>query len=431
MEEKFLYHIWDAGHLSPPLKTASGKSLQIRYQGQFNTNRGPDFCNAMLEIDGVLCKGDVEIHINGSDWIGHNHQEDAHYNKVILHVVMQSQTQYTIKENGETAEILILKDQLSDDISKLLEEHRTDFTAETSTYCDLLSAIDTDTLTAILSQYGMSRFKSKVRRFNAALLFSDFDQVLYEGMMEALGYDKNKLNLLSVAQSIPLRHLRDWHREGMSAVDLVSIFCCSTGLIDRCGKILSPEFSAALRAAYERQGYFAKRLEIDWQLFRIRPSNHPVYRLIAISGLIHRTLEQGLLAHFQQNSALGDAKRDFRNFAAVFGGSALPGTEKLPQPGKNLISNIYVNIFLPIQYLYFDKQSGSGEAGKIAALYSAFPPLQDNHVTRFMQRYLSESHIDAANRKSIYQQGLMEIFNRWCRYHLCDECRAARREKTD
>ncbi len=186
-----------------------------------------------------------------------------------------------------------------------------------------------------------------------------------------------------------------------------------------------------MRAAYERQGYFAKRLEIDWQLFRIRPSNHPVYRLIAISGLIHRTLEQGLLAHFQQNSALGDAKQDFRNFAAVFGGSALPGTEKLPQPGKNLISNIYVNIFLPIQYLYFDKQSGSDEAGKIAALYCAFPPLQDNHVTRFMQRYLSESHIDAANRKSIYQQGLMEIFNRWCRYHLCDECRAARREKTD
>ncbi|HQB97513.1 MAG TPA: DUF2851 family protein, partial [Candidatus Cloacimonadota bacterium] len=46
MEERFLYHIWDEGHLIPELRTVSGKSVRIVYQGQYNTGRGPDFKNA-------------------------------------------------------------------------------------------------------------------------------------------------------------------------------------------------------------------------------------------------------------------------------------------------------------------------------------------------------------------------------------------------
>lgn len=43
MEERFLYHIWDAGHMRNELRTVSGKSVQVKYQGQYNTNRGRTF----------------------------------------------------------------------------------------------------------------------------------------------------------------------------------------------------------------------------------------------------------------------------------------------------------------------------------------------------------------------------------------------------
>lgn len=428
MEEKFLYHIWDAGHLLTPLKTASGKTLQVRYQGQFNTNRGPDFRNVILELDGDIIKGDAEIHINSYDWKAHAHHEDPHFNDVILHVVMNAAEQeYTIKENGELVEILELKDQLSDDIRKLLQAPSAFAEEDRSTYCDLLSAVDNDTLIATLSSWGMHRFKNKVRRFNASLILSDFDQVLYEGMMEALGYDKNKQNMLNLAQAVTLNDIREWNAAGMTALELASILCCASGLLDKSGTRLGPELTGLIRTTYEQQVFFARKLDLDWQLFRIRPANHPVFRILAISGLIHSAVRQGFLNFFLEKvfAEENDGKKAFSAFGKIFSESILPGAEKLPRPGKGILGNIFINILLPILYLYHDKTSDLRAKEKILSHYSSFGPLQENRITRFMGRYLSPAHQKIAHGRTMYQQGLIEIYRRYCHYHLCQECVAA------
>lgn len=425
MEEKFLYHIWDAGHLLTPLKTVSGKSLQVSYQGQFNTNRGPDFCNVIIVLDGAILRGDVEIHINSYDWKSHEHHEDPHFNNVILHVVMNANKQlYTIKENGETAEILELKDQLSEDIRKLLETPSLPSNEDRATYCDLLSAVDNDSLVSTLTNWGLRRFKNKVRRFNASLMLSDFDQVLYEGLMEALGYDKNKQNMLNLAQAIPLKSIQAWRQEGMSALELVSILCCSTGLLTRCQNRLDAGLVQIIQKTYEHQKFFAKSLDIEWHLFRIRPGNHPVFRIFAMGNLLHKTLDHGLLNFFlnQTHSGGSDHKKNFVCFAKIFTEATLPGAEMLPKPGKGLIGNIYVNIFLPISYMYYEKHADASAQQRVTDDYSYFPALQENHITRFMGRYMSPSHNKLANGKTLYQQGLIEIFHRFCHYHMCAEC---------
>jgi hypothetical protein len=428
MEEKFLYHIWDAGHLLTPLKTVSGKTLHVRYQGQFNTNRGPDFRNVILELDGEILKGDVEIHINSYDWKAHEHHEDPHFNNVILHVVMNAgNQQFTILENGEITEILELKDQLSDDIRKLLETPAVLADEERSTYCNLLSAVDNDTLITILAAWGMRRFKNKVRRFNASLLVNDFDQVLYEGMMESLGYNKNKQNMLSLAQSITLENIRDWNQEGMTGLDLAAIFCCASGLLDKSTTRLGSDLTNLIKTTYENQGFFARNLDLEWQLFRIRPANHPVFRIFAISGLIQAAAKQGFLNYFLERVFDGnkDVKKAFPAFGTIFSETVLPGAEKLPRPGRAIMGNIFINILLPISYMYFDKISLLPAKENILSYYNTFSPLQENHITRFMGRYLSPAHQKLANSRTIYQQGLMEIYRRFCHYHLCEECMAA------
>ncbi|MBP7206088.1 MAG: DUF2851 domain-containing protein, partial [Candidatus Cloacimonetes bacterium] len=91
-----------------------------------------------------------------------------------------------------------------------------------------------------------------------------------------------------------------------------------------------------------------------------------------------------------------------------------------------LISNIYVNIFLPICFMYCEKHADAETGERVIRYYSEFSGLQDNHVTRFMSRYLSPAHMRAVNGKTVLQQGLMEIFHRYCNYHLCAECQAAK-----
>ncbi len=428
MEEKFLYHIWDAGHLLTPLKTVSGKDLQINYQGQFNTDRGPDFRNVILNLGGNVLRGDVEIHLQSYDWIAHEHHEDPHYNNVILHVVMDAgQHRQTVKENGDAVEILELRDQLSDEIKKILDSPTPKPNLGSSTYCDLLSAVDNDTLSSILHNQGLLRFRNKVRRFNAALLVSDFDQVFYEGMMEALGYEKNKQNMLALAQAITLKDIREWSRSGMTSLELAAILVCGSGLLKKCEKLLDPNLFELLQRTFEEQKYLARAVDINWRLFRIRPASHPVFRLLAIAPLVRKTAGEGFLRYWLENvydPSIMDNKV-FVAFQNIFKNSALPGAESLPKPGLNLIRNIFVNIFLPICNLYWSKHSEDREEQRVLGLYTNHPPLQENHITRFMERYLSPAQIALSNSKALYQQGLIEIFHRHCHYHLCAECVAS------
>jgi hypothetical protein len=183
-----------------------------------------------------------------------------------------------------------------------------------------------------------------------------------------------------------------------------------------------------IKDTWERQRFYGKSLDIDWQLFRIRPASHPVYRIIAMGNLLHNTRERGLLEHFhgQIESSKNKAKKEASVFAGIFSQNVLPGAEKLPKPGKSLCDNIYVNIFLPISYMYRDKHSDTAAMQRIISLYSEFPALQENHITRYMNRYLSESHIRMINRNSILQQGLIEVFHKYCHYHLCTECTSSK-----
>lgn len=419
MEEKFLYHIWDAGHLLPGLKTASGKELKINYSGQFNTQRGPDFMNAVLSIDGETTQGAVEIHQSTLDWRRHNHQEDHHYNCVILHAVLNHNTElpYTQKEDGQWVEILELKSFLSEDIKKLLENYQETSSSARSRYCERLSAIDREHLISILNQHGMARFHSKVKRFNASLSLSDFEQILYEGMLEAAGYDKNKLNMLQLAQSIPLRKLKQWQQDGMQRIEMAAILACGSGLAIKSNS--HKALVQQLTHVYEKQRFAALNLDIDWQLFRIRPPAHPLPRLLAITAFLYPKLEAGLLHAFLSRVEHDSPNSELRykRFRQLFGEN---GDSNL---SSTVIDNIYLNIYLPIIYLYAHKLGHSEMERTILESWSGFKALADNYLIRYMQNHLNPSQQSLIRHKSLYQQGLIDIFYRYCRYHQCPQCR--------
>jgi hypothetical protein len=419
MEERFLYHIWDEGHLIPDPRTISGKTIRIVYQGQYNTGRGPDFKNAIIELDGHQSRGDVEIHLKSTDWQAHNHHEDVYYNRVILHVVLKHNSPYelTICEDGKGVEILALEHQLSEDILKLTQEQ--DIPASPAVFCDLLSAVDKDRLLSILHSAGIRRFESKIKRFNTALALSSFDQIFYEGIFEALGYDKNKLNTMQIAQSLPIPLLREFLADGMSAGELAAIFLGASGLLRKGSALLPKAELQALLESWESQPFFARRLDIDWQLFRIRPQNHPLKRLLYISPIIHASLSQGIFHHFLQQTQ--DANDLYKAFRAIWQPQTGAGNQ-LPQSlGNTVQNNIYLNIFLPVLCLWQRKMAR--ESSSVIDAYRKFPALQPNHITRFMERYLNPSQIKLAQSKAIYQQGLMDIYHRYCNWHLCAECK--------
>ncbi len=429
MDEKFLHHIWDGSHLNLELTTVSGKRLRISYSGQYNTNRGPDFLGSGMVMDSQALRGDVEIHQQTSDWHAHNHSEDPYYNNVILHVVYKHNTSrdLTIKENGDRIEILELQHQLSEDIGKLLQEHQPRLPLSRPMYCDLLSALDKDRLQMTLKNIGMQRLQGKVRRFNASLMFSDFDQIMYEGILEAMGYDKNKTAMLSLAQALPLSLLLEWRRDGLQAVEILSILSMASGLLKRSSKLIPPEMFQILQSSWEHQNKYATSLDIDWQLFRIRPANHPIYRLIASLPMVLRYGEDGLMASLlSQLHPRLPQKAIEKSFLEMFVNTTLPGAEALPRPGKGVLNNIYINICLPIFYLWAQKTSDQDLLSQVSTAFQNYGGLAENHLTRSMGSHIDPSYQKLINSHAIYQQALIELHQRYCQFHYCDECRKLR-----
>ena len=85
MKEDFLQYIWRTKRLtSQVLSATNGSQIEVLKPGHYNTDQGPDFLFAQLNIDDVIWVGNIEIHVNSSDWNKHQHSDDPNYKNIIL-----------------------------------------------------------------------------------------------------------------------------------------------------------------------------------------------------------------------------------------------------------------------------------------------------------------------------------------------------------
>ena len=93
MKESILHYVWQNKLFTAHnLQTTDGEPVEIIDVGKMNTDAGPDFFNAKIRIGETIWAGNIEIHINSSEWNKHHHQSDSAYNNVILHIVYQADT---------------------------------------------------------------------------------------------------------------------------------------------------------------------------------------------------------------------------------------------------------------------------------------------------------------------------------------------------
>jgi len=435
IQEKFLHHIWDQRHLLPDLKTVSGKPVKVIYQGQYNTFNGPDFKNVVLNLDGETINGDVEIHLKTYDWIAHEHQEDPAYNNTILHVVLEhkSKHDFTIREDAGKVEILELQTQIDADIAKLFATYDPNALKQHVGICDFFKLCSKEQLIPLLQMHGWERFSRKCQRYNAELHFDGFDQLLYNGFMEAIGYDKNKFNTLSLANHFKWDTLQEWSQKGLNSITLAAIWLNYANLTEKAEKLLSSEVFKQIVYEFEMQNFTTVKGALQWSLFRIRPANHPARRILQASQLIYPLLKSGflntLLTIFQEEYNT-QARKLVANINKKLHDIEIQvsGIESI---GKMQMQTIIGNIFLPIIYLYAEKTHNKLLQEKIKHIYYEFPPQGTNYINNFMRGYISQEHWKMITSRYIYQQGLLNIYYKFCNYRLCNLCVDDKENKID
>ena len=425
--EKFLYHIWDAQHLVTNLKTVSGKTVKIMFTGRWNTDAGPDFKDAIIDIDGKVLRGDVEIDLQTYNWNSHNHNENPNFNSVILEVVYQHNGKYPyiINENGDQIEILELCNVLDKDVAKLLKKYSEKEFKASRQKCKFFQQINEDELPAKLEKIGQERLEKKIKRFSAEHYFAGFDQLLLQGLFEALGYSKNKYQMLQLALKFRYDKLKKYYSKGMSRDELIALLLCSSNLTNHLPSSFPAEFKTKWLELYSKQQILRESIDINWQLFRIRPVNHPAIRLLQISDFLYNSLETSLFHQILKLFSFSSGSFNLKDFTTKLYQVLQTRSEFLPERyklGKTRIDTILVNIILPLVIVYAREKSYNQLEQTALKVYREFHGLPDNYITQYMQNLMKPEQKKLTKKKAIYQQGLLKLYFDNCQHHDCEAC---------
>ena len=211
--EKLLARLWQKrAARQKEFRTGGGRRVKVLYPGRAGSSAGPDFRNALLEVEGLgLVQGDVEIHVRQQDWYAHGHAQDPNYNGVVLHAALEVSPQVTHLQSGHQAPVISLAGLLASADDPEAELNPEEGPAGEGLWAILESRgwgrpADAARLGELLDAAGDARFQARSAGFGALLAFlpgQPAGQTLYEGLMEALGYRANRQPFLKLAHRAP------------------------------------------------------------------------------------------------------------------------------------------------------------------------------------------------------------------------------------
>lgn len=379
--ERLLARLWQTRAQRRSLSTADGRRVRVLYPGRRNGGPGPDFRDAMIQMDGAPPqRGDVEVHLADSGWREHGHHEDPNYNNVMLHVVMTRKSKgATERQDGKEVPVTSL----------CAEDGETERPLELPLLTKWKSLEKADLVLAV-EDAGERRFRKRSNGYLEKLLEEDADELLYRGIMESLGYSRNRHAFLKLA------HLAPWRRlcqagGGLSGAQRASevrrVLTATSGLEEG-------ERAAQTESRGERMD------RSEWRFAGVRPGNQPLSRIEGAAALAARFLETGLVRGLSPAVTEDSPGPLLRTLTAGGGGRTLIG--------KSRALDMAVNHVLPFFHAWGVLVADGGLAEAALRLYRRAPRLAENEMTREMASLLEiEGRL---LRGAVAQQGLIQMY---------------------
>lgn len=418
LSELALSRFWADARLPADLRLTDGRRVQIVYPGVWSNSNGPDFRDALIDLDGRLVRGHVEIHLRSSDWERHGHSLNPEYAGVVLHVVQVDDLGAGARRaDGTVVPTLVLDGYIpqftGDDANALTAVFAR---LGNSTCLPTLGARQPELVRRVLRDEGWARLVEKQLRFSQALTSSTASEVLYAGLLDALGYSENRDGMAAIASAVPLALLETLIANGEPnavpalLLGVAGFLPISPTLVETCG--IAPRLATELEHDFRS---LADRYALDplpastWTLNRVRPRNHPAARLASLSWLIQRAAPDGLLAVF-----LG---------LPLDGGRAWDAwlADVEPPIGASRRRQIVVNVLAPFLAAYADTMRDDDLVEEAAELWEQLPGAVDDQVTRAAKRQIvGDTRFPV--RLAIEEQGLHRVARERCRPLRCFEC---------
>ena len=267
---------------SEDMVTNTGKKVRVVDPGLLNTDAGPDFFNAKIEIDGHMWVGNVEMHYRATDWKRHRHDSDKAYDSVILHVVAKDDAPVR-RTNGELIPQLVLEvsPQFNADYASLVG-------ATIEVPCATkIKQVPHLTIVEWVEGLAFERLHGKVERIHQLLdsFNGSWEDVCYVTLARNFGFGINNDAFERLARRTPLRLLG---KHSDSVLQIEALLFGQAGMLDA----QKPGMDSYYNQLCAEYAFLSNKFQLtpmekeSWKLFRIRPQNFPYRRIAMLAQFI-------------------------------------------------------------------------------------------------------------------------------------------------
>ena len=267
---------------SEDMVTNTGKKVRVVDSGLLNTDAGPDFFNAKIEIDGHMWVGNVEMHYRATDWKRHHHDSDKAYDSVILHVVAKDDAPVR-RTNGELIPQLVLEvsPQFNADYASLVG-------ATIKVPCATkIKQVPHLTIVEWVEGLAFERLHGKVERIHQLLdsFNGSWEDVCYVTLARNFGFGINNDAFERLARRTPLRLLG---KHSDSVLQIEALLFGQAGMLDA----QKPGMDSYYNQLCTEYAFLSNKFQLtpmekeSWKLFRIRPQNFPYRRIAMLAQFI-------------------------------------------------------------------------------------------------------------------------------------------------
>lgn len=281
--EKLMQYVWKHRlWRSEDLVTNTGKKVRVVDPGLLNSDAGPDFFNAKIEIDGHMWVGNVEMHYRATDWKRHRHDSDKAYDSVILHVVAKDDAPVR-RTNGELIPQLVLEvsPQFNADYASLVG-------ATIEVPCATkIKQVPHLTIVEWVEGLAFERLHGKVERIHQLLdsFNGSWEDVCYVTLARNFGFGINNDAFERLARRTPLRLLG---KHSDSVLQIEALLFGQAGMLDA----QKPGMDSYYNQLCTEYAFLSNKFQLtpmekeSWKLFRIRPQNFPYRRIAMLAQFI-------------------------------------------------------------------------------------------------------------------------------------------------
>jgi len=413
--EDFLHYVWQFRSFNNnDLKTADGENLKILHQGFLNKNAGPDFSNSKIQLGETIWAGNIEIHIKASDWLKHNHQTDASYDNVILHVVYENDVEIK-RMDGSVLPVLELKNRIADE---LIEKYENLFLTLTDFPCIAqIKIVDKLIVDSFLSRTLIERFEQKTHAVIETLneLNGNWDETFYRFMARNFGFKINALPFELFAKAIP-QQIYSKHKDNPLLIEAL-VFGSAGFLNDN----FREEYPGRLKKEFQflKKKYKIQAIEVTvWKFMRMRPQNFPTIRLAQFAALIVKA--NHLFSKVMEISGVAELRGLFENLPVNDYWKThyhfKKETEAVSiQIGKTSIDNILLNTVALFLFAYGKHTGTQFYVSRAIKLLESLPSEQNAITEKFTAAGVI---IDNA----FSSQGILQLKKQYCDQKKCLSC---------